>query len=537
MVTGLILSLLAVTADADMPGNLQITLLKAKPAVVQIYSVVKGVIIDPGSGKQVWNDFVSGGAGSGFIVNPDGYVVTNGHVVADVHESNEFLMKAMAVIKFIQVRVIPEMEAQEQKTYSDTEKRQMMGKLYDKYKEFKVILKKELVVVLSNKKVYPAEVKEYSPAINPLPGGAGTLVQDVLPGVQITTKTGKDVAILKIEDRNFPTVRLGNSGDVQIGERVHVIGYPSAGQSEILSQESKMVDQTINTGTISGSKIDIKGTPMIQTDVNIIWGNSGGPCINSNGHVIGVVSYVGLAKGQAFSGFNWLVPVNTVLEFIRAAGIDAQKQSLFDTEWEKALNFFSKGKNKDAEKAIQSCLVYMPDQPDARKLLLSIKESEPQGTSVGWLIVFLVGVGIVAAVIVFLFVGKKKKPSKQPHPKVDAQPTQVSPVSTARKEKLGRLVGRGKPIQDKVYEIETSGVKIGRISDKNDLVIDDEEVSREHAWIGPEGDKMMVRDLSSTNGTFINSVSKGQIEKAEIHPGDFVFIGKAGKISLLYQKG
>jgi hypothetical protein len=400
-----------------------------------------------------------------------------------------------------------------------------------------VILKKELGVVLSNKKVYPAEVKEYSPAINPLPGGAGTLVQDVLPGVQITTKTGKDVAILKIEDRNFPTVRLGSSGDVQIGERVHVIGYPSAGQSEILSQESKMVDQTINTGTISGSKVDIKGTPMIQTDVNIIWGNSGGPCINTNGKVIGVVSYVGLAKGQAFSGFNWLVPVNTVLEFVRAAGIDVEKQSLFDTEWDKALNFFSKGKNKDAEKAIQNCLVYMPDQPDARKLLLSIKESEPQGLGTGYIILSIVVILIILAVMAFLVLSKKKKAVPPASKKTAVQSTPISTSTSGKKGQFGKLIGRGKPIQDKIYEIGPSGLKIGRILEKNDIVIEDEEVSREHAWIGPEGETIVVKDLNSTNGTFINSVSKGQIQKSEINPGDFVFIGKAGKISLLYQKG
>ncbi len=538
---GLLLLIWASPTEADTSENLQITLLKAKPAVVHIFAMVKGAIIDPASGNQVWGDQISGGAGTGFIVNPDGYVVTAGHVIEQVHESNEDLMKAMAIIKFIQTRVIPQLEAQEKKSFSDDDKRQIVGKLYEKYKDFKVILKKELMVALSNKKVYPAEVKEYSPAVNPLPGGAGTLVQDVLPGVQITKKTGKDVAILKIEDRNFPTVRLGDSNQVQIGERVHVIGYPSAGQSEVLSQESKMVEQTINTGTISGSKIDIKGTPMIQTDVNIIWGNSGGPCINSKGEVIGSVSYVGLAQGQAFSGFNWLVPVNTLIEFVRAAGIDIEKRSLFDAEWEKALEAYAKEDNQKAEKAIQNCLVYMPDQPDVRKLLLSLKETEQrQSSSMGkaWVIGILVGTGIVLLAVIFLIAGKRKPRALQEKGKVMGQATIVSDaVSRGQEIRFGRLVGRGGSIQGKSFEIGMQGLKVGRVAGKNDIVVDDEEVSREHAWIGPEGDKMVVKDLNSTNGTYINSVNKGQVKKGEIQPGDFVLMGKSGKISLLFQRG
>ncbi|MEW5909921.1 MAG: FHA domain-containing protein, partial [Thermodesulfobacteriota bacterium] len=140
-------------------------------------------------------------------------------------------------------------------------------------------------------------------------------------------------------------------------------------------------------------------------------------------------------------------------------------------------------------------------------------------------------------VMVLLFVNKRKKGARPAPQKSAVQPTQVSTSASGKKGRLGKLIGRGKPIQDKTYEIGPQGLKIGRIPDKNDIVIEDEEVSREHAWIGPEGDTMVVMDLNSTNGTFINSVSKGQIQKSKIQPGDFVFIGKAGKISLLYQKG
>ena len=164
-----VLAFWASHAGADTAGNLQVTLLKAKPAVVHVFALVKGVIIDPASGDQVWGDQISGGAGTGFIVNPDGYVATAGHVIEPAHESNEDLMKATAVIKFIQTKVIPQIEAQEKKTFSEAERRQLVGKLYEKYKDFKVILKKELMVVLSNRKAYPARSRSTARRSIPCP--------------------------------------------------------------------------------------------------------------------------------------------------------------------------------------------------------------------------------------------------------------------------------------------------------------------------------------------------------------------------------
>ncbi len=64
-------------------------LFKAKPAVVHIACSVQAEV----SGQEgKWQGNVGGGTGSGFVINPNGYIVTNGHVVADAHESNEDLM-------------------------------------------------------------------------------------------------------------------------------------------------------------------------------------------------------------------------------------------------------------------------------------------------------------------------------------------------------------------------------------------------------------------------------------------------------------
>lgn len=509
-------------------AELQIMLFKAKPAVVHIACSVQAEV----SGQEgKWQGNVGGGTGSGFVINPNGYIVTNGHVVADAHESNEDLMNLRAKASYILNVVVPKFEAEKKTKLSENQKKDFLDKVYPKYQGLPVLLKRNISVILSNAKVFPAEVKEYSP---PISGEPGEYIQTIAD-MNIKQKTGKDVSILKIEARNLPTAELGDSDAVTIGETVHVIGYPGAAQINIISQESRLVEQTISTGTITAGKRDVKGTPVIQTDASASKGNSGGPCINTKGQVIGILSY---GYGEAGT-FNWLVPINTAKEFIQAAGVDARQRSLFDTEWEKALRSFEAKQLKAAEESAKNVLIYMPEQPDATRLLLRIKEIvptavEPTPKPTNWNTIILVAVAIGVALLVLLFflLGKKKAPAASPPP---PKPTMVSlPEKTPEQ---GLLIGRSAALKGQRFPIGATGLKIGRDPAKNDIVVEHDEASREHAWIGPDEGRMVLKDLNSTNGTYLNSVSSGPVQKATVNPGDIVIIGKGGHISFMYQKG
>lgn len=509
-------------------AELQIMLFKAKPSVVHIACSVQAEV----SGQEgKWQGNVGGGTGSGFVINPNGYIVTNGHVVADAHESNEDLMNLRAKASYILNVVIPKFEAEKKTKLSENQKKDFLDKVYPKYQGLPVLLKRNISVILSNAKVFPAEVKEYSP---PISGEPGEYIQTIAD-INIKQKTGKDVSILKIEARNLPTAELGDSDAVTIGETVHVIGYPGAAQINIISQESRLVEQTISTGTITAGKRDVKGTPVIQTDASASKGNSGGPCINTKGQVIGILSY---GYGEAGT-FNWLVPINTAKEFIQAAGVDARQRSLFDTEWEKALRSFEAKQLKAAEESAKNVLIYMPEQPDATRLLLRIKEIvptavEPTPKPTNWNTIILVAVAIGLALLVLLFflLGKKKAPAASPPP---PKPTMVSlPEKTPEQ---GLLIGRSAALKGQRFPISATGLKIGRDPAKNDIVVEHDEASREHAWIGPDEGRMVLKDLNSTNGTYLNSVSSGPVQKATVNPGDIVIIGKGAHISFMYQKG
>jgi hypothetical protein len=148
---------------------------------------------------------------------------------------------------------------------------------------------------------------------------------------------------------------------------------------------------------------------------------------------------------------------------------------------------------------------------------------------------------VAGAVVLLLLIGilafsKKKKVPPVAAPSQPAyKPTTVS--APPKPVGYGVLIGRTAPFKDKTFPIGPSGLKIGRDPGKNDISVDHDEASREHAWIGPEEGKIVIKDLNSTNGTFVNAVSSGPIKKAVLNPGDIVIIGKGGYISLIHQRG
>jgi Do/DeqQ family serine protease len=111
-----------------------------------------------------------------------------------------------------------------------------------------------------------------------------------------------DVAVVKIEATNLPTVTLGNSEQLQPGQWAIAIGNPLG------------LDNTVTTGIISatGRTSNQVGVPdkrvqFIQTDAAINPGNSGGPLLNARGEVIGMNT----AIIQGAQGLGFAIPINT----------------------------------------------------------------------------------------------------------------------------------------------------------------------------------------------------------------------------------
>ena len=141
---------------------------------------------------------------------------------------------------------------------------------------------------------------------------------------------GRDVAILKIEDKELPVVLLAkHSTDLHLGQALFVIGFPGVVVSHELLSRATQYEPSITSGRISGFKQDVGGQRVLQTDAAIIQGNSGGPVFDDRGQVIGAATFTSLQGEQVVQGFNFLIPVETIQEAARKAGVTPRGDSTF----------------------------------------------------------------------------------------------------------------------------------------------------------------------------------------------------------------
>jgi serine protease Do len=181
-----------------------------------------------GQGQTPQQEEVPRGVGSGFIISPDGFVLTNAHVVEGADD---------------------------------------------------------VYVTLTDKREYKAK----------------------LIGVDKRT----DVAIVKIEGNNLPRLTIGDPNKLRVGEWVIAIGSPFG------------LDNTVTAGIISAKARDTgEYLPLIQTDVAVNPGNSGGPLINLRGEVVGINSQI-YSRSGGYMGISFAVPIDEamrVAEQLRSTG-------------------------------------------------------------------------------------------------------------------------------------------------------------------------------------------------------------------------
>lgn len=176
---------------------------------------VPGMPGAPGMGPQ--QEMPVRGAGSGFIVSPDGIILTNAHVVDGASE---------------------------------------------------------VTVKLTDRREFQAKV--------------------------LGSDAKTDVAVLKIEAKDLPVVKLGSTRDLRVGEWVLAIGSPFG------------LENTVTAGVVSAkgrSLPDSGGVAFIQSDVAVNPGNSGGPLFNARGEVVGINSQI-YSRSGGYQGLSFAIPID-----------------------------------------------------------------------------------------------------------------------------------------------------------------------------------------------------------------------------------
>ena len=122
-----------------------------------------------------------------------------------------------------------------------------------------------------------------------------------------------DVALIKIDAKNLPAVKIGESKDVQVGQWVAAVGSPFG------------FENSVTAGIVSATSRSLPGgnyVPFIQTDVAVNPGNSGGPLFDLDGNVVGINSQIYSASG-GYMGLSFAIPIDVamnVMQQLKSAG-------------------------------------------------------------------------------------------------------------------------------------------------------------------------------------------------------------------------
>ncbi len=496
--------------------------MEVKPAVVLV--VVQYQVTWSSGDKSITVNHAD--LGTGFFFHPDGYLITNGHVVQHANFKDP---QAMASF---QEELRADAVESATKAASDWEKQGLSREqIVDLLRRGKLeLLGPTLKVGLSNGKVLNADILQYSAPI---------------------TKGGKDVAVLKVPGSNYPTVPLGNSEQVRLEDPVMVMGYPGVasnfGDNPIVSAESN-AEASATNGHISAIKTGTIGVPLLQSDVAITHGNSGGPAFNDHGEVIGIAT-----AGAEQQGFNFLVPINTAMEFVRQTGVTPARGT-FDQHWDAGLDLYDAGQYRQAIGEFDNALQFMPDQPDVKKYRASAVIAEDQLSFLQRMVettgrgplYAAAGILVLGAVVLVL---RRKQPVPQPAMSaaagVNAQPLAQPPgpfvasrndaplPRTVLEKNYGSIQFTSGPLSGRTFKVDKQGLWMGRDT-KCAVVLSDETVSGEHAWIVPVDGTVMLIDKGSSNGTYVNSTDSPRVSKIGLKNGDRIFLGKKGPVATYF---
>jgi len=116
--------------------------------------------------------------------------------------------------------------------------------------------------------------------------------------------TATDIAVLRVDARDLPVVRLGDPRNLEVGDPVLAIGAPYG------------LEQTATSGIVSAKGRSLPGdavVPFIQTDAAVNPGNSGGPLFDGSGSVVGINSQI-YSRSGGFQGVSFAIPINVALK-------------------------------------------------------------------------------------------------------------------------------------------------------------------------------------------------------------------------------
>jgi S1-C subfamily serine protease len=488
-------------ADATLePRHSNRIALHATPAVVKIWTGwVGGFEVGALHLRGVMPLVVTG---SGFFVSGDGYVVTNAHVARLVYEGQEAAEKKISQMIYEEVSQLPEVRN------APPERRDE--------------------ILHSIRGTFVKRIADVQ-----LPDGRRIPYVEMAHG-DPDPALGQDVAILKVQIQNAPTLALGDSSNVQVDDELHAVGFPGAadfkhsieGQRSALDDTQPIVASFTDGKVASVDQRASSGAAILQVTIPITHGNSGGPVVDQDGRVVGLATWgaVDRETHHEIAGFNFLVTSNVVKDYLRKAGA-ATSPSETDRVYQGALEHYFAGRWQLAIDALVDVKQLYPAHPEVDALTARAKDhvrNDQSGSLVGGLVVIGVLLALAGAAVVTIR-GRKRTIAPQAQPQLVLGETMKIAPSTLAKLSCGTLVCVSGSLAAHRFEIFANGLVIGR--DRGcDVAIPDGRVSKQHARIEIGAGRLTLVDCGSRNGTFVNSLG-ARVTRRDLQPGDQIIIG------------
>lgn len=467
----------------------------------------------------------TGGSGSGFIIHPDGFILTSGHVIEATRSPDSVrqeLLRNGAIAALVQHFSLDVL-----RTLYRNEALEPVIAILSKggrIEELKIVNEVEL----SNGTIAGFQVKAYSPSL---------------------LRKGTDLAVLKINRSSLPILRLGSSDRVHVGDAVWSVGYPAVASSTDdviggwLSSDSDL-EATFNNGTITSIKRDVTKTPVLQTNLAIYRGNSGGPAVDREGQVIGIATWGHAAADQ----IKFLVPIDIARELLDRSRIVYNVESPFNVQLRRALDSAGAGEWEDAKVATLAASAMFPNSPDLIRFRTDVdramRADRGWQSSNGMFAAASIGVAVLLVAGSLLFLYKSSLPLAAPAPagtgvetKAETKAeTMVEPESGSFPRKgsesiLGRFtILNGERAGEKLG-LGGSGIRIGRESSVCEIVLQNPKISRLHAEVVKLDGRVLLIDRNSSNGTFVND---RKIDRHYLVDGDIIYFGGRSAVAVAF---
>jgi len=453
----------------------------------------------------------AGGSGSGFIVHPDGVILTCAHVVTPTRDRDTVqatLMRNGAIAALLKSFPIDTLRALYRDNRLDRQVTIVMR--YGQLDQVKITNEIEL----SNGEKLPFTIDRFSPAL---------------------AQRGTDLALLRVNHKNLPAMTLGDSDSTRVGESIWSVGYPAVASSTDdviggwLSRDSDL-EPTFNPGIITAIKRDVTNTPVFQSNVAIYRGNSGGPAVNRGGEVIGISTW-GRTDAEAIK---FLVPINVARSFLRDANVPVNVEGEFDHHYRASLDAAQDGKWTVASAELASASSIFPNSPDVIRFRHDTDRALQSMPLWRKHPVAAMGAGgAVAALVIGLAIPRVRRPRIPLDMLKVTTERVVSPASAPAGAPLmlGKFTILNGTRAGERLGLGGSGIRVGRESTMCEIVLENPKVSRLHAEVVSIDGKVLLIDRNSSNGTYVNDQ---KIDKRFLKDGDIIYFGGRNAVAVAF---